>query len=106
MVDSFAPEVLAFAFVIAVLAGVVRGITGFGGALVMTPPVSLMLGPGIAVAVALLLESFVAVPMVLQTRRLVKWRVLGPILAAACVAAPLGGYVLMTADPEILRRAI
>ena len=104
--DSFAPETLVAALAIAAAAGAVRGITGFGGAMVMTPPLALLLGPAVAVPIALLLESVAAAPMVVQTRRLVGWRVIGPILATACVTIPLGGYVLATADPVALRRAI
>jgi hypothetical protein len=105
-VAFFAPETLAVAFAIAAAAGVVRGITGFGGAMVMAPPLALLLGPAIAVPVALLLESVAAAPMVVQTRRQVRWGVIGPILATACVTAPVGGYVLATADPVALRRGI
>ena len=82
------------AVLVGTLAGVIRGITGFGGAMVMSPPL------------ALLLEGIAAAPMVLETRRLVRWRVMWPILAATCVTVPLGGYMLVTADPLTLRRAI
>lgn len=91
---------------VAALAGVVRGVTGFGGALVMTPPLALLLGPRLAVPVVLLLECIAAAPMLRQTWRLVTWRMLGPLLAAACVTVPLGGHVLVSADPQVLRRAI
>jgi len=101
-----APEVLAAAFAIAVAAGIVRGITGFGGAMVMTPPFALLMGPRLAVPVALLLESVAAAPMVVHTRRQARWRVIGPILAAACATAPIGAYALAIADPHVLRRAI
>ena len=103
---SFAPELLAAAVAIAAVAGVVRGITGFGGALVMTPPLALLFGPALTVPAVLLLESIAAAPMLVQTRREVRWRVIGPILAAACATVPLGGYVLATADPQALRRAM
>jgi hypothetical protein len=103
---SFAPELVAAAIAIAVAAGVVRGITGFGGALVMTPPLALLFGPALVVPAVLLLESVAAAPMVVQTRREVGWGVIGPILGAACVTLPLGGYVLATAEPHALRRAI
>lgn len=103
---SFAPELVAAAFAIAAVAGVVRGITGFGGAMVMTPPLALLFGPVLAVPVVLLLESIAAAPMLVHTRRQVRWRVIGPILAAACVTVPLGGYILVTAEPQTLRRAI
>ena len=98
-------ENFAVAALVALLAGVVRGITGFGGAMVMAPPLVLLLGPKLAVPVVLLLESLAAAPQVLQTRSLVRWRVVGPILAAAAVTVPLGGYLLLTTDALILRRA-
>ena len=90
---------------VAVVAGVVRGITGFGGAMVMAPPLVLLLGPKLAVPVVLLLESLAAAPQVLQTRSLVRWRVVGPILAATALTVPLGGYLLLTTDALTLRRA-
>ncbi len=103
--DFLVPELLAAAGVAAV-AGVVRGITGFGGAMVMAPPLALLLGPAIAVPVVMLLESILGAPMLWQTRRDVHWRVVLPILGAACATLPLGGYVLFSAEPLVLRRAI
>jgi uncharacterized protein len=92
--------------VVAALAGVVRGITGFGGAMVMAPPLALLVGPQLTVPVVLLLECVAAAPMLRQTWRLVCWPVLTPLLVAACVTVPLGGYVLVNADPQTLRRGI
>jgi uncharacterized membrane protein YfcA len=103
---SFAPETLALAGFVAFLAGVVRGITGFGGAMVMAPPLALLLGPRIMVPVTLLLEGIAAMPMLWQTRAQLRWRTIGPILAACCVTVPLGGYVLIAADAVTLRRGI
>jgi len=103
---SFAPETLALAGLVAAAAGVIRGITGFGGAMVMAPPLALLLGPRIMVPVTLLLEGIAAMPMLWQTRREVRWRTIGPILAACGVTVPLGAYVLVVADPVTLRRGI
>jgi uncharacterized membrane protein YfcA len=103
--DFSVPELLGAAG-IAAAAGVVRGITGFGSAMVMAPPLALLLGPVLAVPVVMLLEAFAAAPMLVQTRGDVRWRLILPILGAACVTVPLGGYVLLSADPQALRRAI
>jgi uncharacterized protein len=84
----------------------VRGITGFGGAMVMAPPLALLLGPIVAVPVVLLLESVAAAPMLRQTMPLVRWRVIGPICLTACAAVPLGVNLLVSTDPQLLRRAI
>jgi uncharacterized membrane protein YfcA len=105
-VDSFAPEILALAALVGAVAGVIRGITGFGGAMVMTPPLALLLGPLVAVPVALLLESVVAAPMLVQLRHLVRWRVIGPIIVAACAMLPVGTFVLLSVDPQLMRRVI
>ena len=104
--DSFAPEVIAAAVAIAVVAGLIRGITGFGGAMVMSPPLALLIGAKLTVPVVLLLEGLAAIPMLVPTRRLVRWRLILPISAAAFVAAPLGVYLLVTAEPQVLRRVI
>ena len=94
------------AMAIAGLAGVIRGITGFGGAMVLTPPLALLLGPQLAIPVVLILEAFVAAPMMRDAVRHATWRTLVPITLAACVTIPLGGYVLVHADQDVLRRAI
>lgn len=104
--DSFAPERLALAVLVGAIAGVIRGITGFGGAMVMSPPLALLLGPLVTVPVVLLLEGVAAAPMLVQLRHLVRWRVIGPIIAMACLTVPLGTYVLVTADPLVMRRVI
>ena len=88
------------------MAGIVRGITGFGGAMVAAPPLALLLGPHVAVPIVLVLESVVAAPMLVKTRREVERGVIGPILIAACITVPLGAFLLIVAEPELIRRAI
>ena len=94
------------AMAIAGLAGVIRGITGFGGAMVLTPPLALLLGPQLAIPAVLLLEAFAGAPMMRDAARHAKWRTLAPITLAAFVTIPLGGYVLVHANQDVLRRAI
>ena len=97
---------LAWALVIALMGGLVRGTTGFGAAMVMTPPLALLLGPRVAVPVTLLLETFAALSMLPAAARIASWRVIGPIGAAAVLAVPLGGWLLAVADALTLRRLI
>lgn len=100
------PVTLIIAAAIAIAAGAVRGITGFGGAMVMSPPLALLLGPRVTVPVVLLLESIIAAPMLWQTRERVNWRMIGAILAAACLFVPIGVLVLAGTDPKVTRNAI
>ena len=102
---SLTPQLL-IALAIAGAAGVIRGITGFGGSMVMTPPLALLFGPQVAVPVVLLLEAFAGVPMMRDALARASWRLLAPIGLAACITVPLGGYVLVHADQLMLRRGI
>ncbi len=97
---------LAGALAIAGFGGLVRGATGFGGAMVMTPVLSLLLTPITAVVGALLLETFAAFPMLRDAARRAHWRTILPICAVACLTAPLGAWLLSTLDPLLARRAI
>ena len=99
-------HVLAWGLLIALAGGLVRGTTGFGAAMVMTPPLALLMGPRLAVPVTLLLETFAAAPMLPAAVVMARWRAIAPISIAAVLAVPLGAYLLAGADPVTLRRLI
>ena len=88
------------------LGGMVRGATGFGGAMVMTPVLSVLLGPITAVIAALLLETFAAAPMLPTAARKAHWPTILPICAVACLTAPVGAWLLSTLNPLLARQAI
>lgn len=94
------------ALAIGAAAGVVRGVTGFGAAMVMAPPLALLLGPAVTVPLVLILEAFAAAPMLPQASRQARWPVLLPILAGAALCVPLGTALLAQLDPAFTRRAI
>jgi uncharacterized protein len=103
-------DVLSAAFAAAVgaamLAGVVRGFTGFGSALILSPSLAALYGPQVAVPVALLLEFALAGPFVPPAARLVDWRRTAVLCVAAAVTIPLGAYLLTVVDATALRWAI
>ena len=88
------------------LAGLVRGTTGFGGAMVMSPVLSILLGPVPAVVIALLLETAGALVMFPDALPKAGWRTLLFLILPAVVTVPLGGYILLTVDPTIARKMI
>jgi uncharacterized membrane protein YfcA len=106
MPDQLFSGPVLIAMAIAGAAGVIRGVTGFGGSMVMTPPLALLLGPQLAVPVVLVLEAFAGMPMMREAAAQARWRVLGLIGIGAVVTVPIGGYVLLHADPALLRRVI
>ena len=66
------PDLLAFPFLIAAavacIAGMVRGFAGFGAAMMMTPVFSALYGPAVGIALCLLLEIAVALPLLPRRR--------------------------------------
>ena len=88
------------------LAGFVRGITGFGGAMLMAPPLSLLIGAVPTVVTALLLEAAAALVMFSDALPKINKRVLFYLILPACFTVPIGGYLLVTLDPIIARKVI
>ncbi len=104
--DFIWTEQFAFAAAAAVVAGTVRGFSGFGAGLVMTPLLALVYGPVDAVVIMMLtvlVGGFQMVPGVLPYATK---RDLVPIGAACVFATPLGTWLLVTGDPDVMRRFI
>jgi uncharacterized protein len=104
-VDVLSAE-FAAAVAAAVLAGVVRGFSGFGSALILSPSLSALYGPAVAVPVALLLELVLSGPFVPPAMRLVDRRRTAVLCVSAAVMVPFGAYLLSVVDGETLRWAI
>ena len=92
--------------IIIILAGLMRGTTGFGGAMLMAPSLSFLTGPVSAVSTALTLETAAALIMFLDAWPKINKKVLLSLLVPACVTVPIGGYLLITVDPFIARKLI
>jgi len=91
---------------VAALAGLVRGFSGFGAALVLTPLLSLVLGTRDAAATTILLTGLTALQQVPTAWPVGDWRRVSLLAAAAIVAMPFGTWALLGLDAETLRRAV
>jgi uncharacterized membrane protein YfcA len=88
---------------IALLAGVVRGFSGFGSALTYIPLMSAVYGPVVAAPTFVLADLVTGSVFLARTWRLALWREVLPMAAAAICAAQFGALILQYADPLILR---
>jgi uncharacterized membrane protein YfcA len=91
------------AVAISALAGVVRGFSGFGSALVYVPLMSALYGPRIAAPSMAVIDVLTAVAFVLTVWRQAVWREVLPLAASALLAAQFGSLILKYADPIWLR---
>lgn len=91
---------------IVILGGLMRGITGFGGAMLMAAPLSMLIGPIPTVVTALILETAAALVMFPDALPKINKRILLYLTVPACFTVPVGGYLLITLDPLIARKVI
>ncbi|MBX9772790.1 MAG: sulfite exporter TauE/SafE family protein [Xanthobacteraceae bacterium] len=91
---------------VSILAGVVRGFSGFGSALIFVPLMSAIYDPRIAAGTFLLIDFAVGLAVLPTIGREAHWRDVFPLAAAAVVAAQFGALILIYTDPTILRWAI
>ena len=90
----------------ALLAGIVRGFSGFGAAMILVPVLAILYGPRVAVPVLLLVDIVLTVPMVVTAVRRCAWGEVLPLVVGFVVTLPLGVYLLLVADPRLLTQAM
>lgn len=91
---------------VSALAGLVRGFSGFGGAMIYMPLVAAIYEPRIAAATLLLVDFLSSTPFAIPETRRCTWRQVLPIAIAMALAVPLGTWALIVLDPVVLRWAI
>ena len=87
-------------------AGVLRGYTGFGGAIFAIPLLGLIYGPTSAIAVVLACGAVGTVQLMPGALPLASRRLFVPLVLAALVSMPFGTWLLLTIDPDLVRRGI
>jgi len=104
--DFIWTDQFAFSVAAAVLAGTVRGFSGFGAGLVMTPLLALVYGPVDAVVIMMMTVLVGGMQMIPAALPYATKRDLVPIAIACVIATPVGTYLLVTGDPDVMRRFI
>jgi len=90
----------------AVSAGVVRGFSGFGSAMLFVPIASAAVEPRQAVVLLFVIDGIISVPLLPGGWRHCNWREVAPLSLGAALTVPLGGYLLVSVDPTALRWAL
>ncbi len=87
-------------------AGIIRGYSGFGFAMVAVTSISLVLPPSSVVPLVLILEVLASIRLVPQVWKDVDWYSLRWLLAGSLAATPFGVYLLATVPAEPMRISI
>ncbi|HWT96994.1 MAG TPA: sulfite exporter TauE/SafE family protein [Terriglobales bacterium] len=87
-------------------AALVRGLTGFGSAMIMIPVLSAFLSPVVAVPILNLVDAVTSLPMLRPAMKQCRWREVIPLFLGAVVLMPLGVHLLQVVDPVLLRHVM
>lgn len=97
---------LAFVCAAALVAGLARGFSGFGGALIFVPPASAAVGPPVAAALLLVMDGVMALGMLPNGWRQANRPEVFTMLAGALVGVPAGTALLAYLPSLTLRWTI
>lgn len=99
-------SVLVPVLVAAFVAGLARGFSGFGAALIFVPVASAFIGPKLAVPVLLVTDLIAGMGMIPDAWRRANRSEVGTMAIGALVGVPAGAWLLTAADPLTLRWGI
>jgi uncharacterized membrane protein YfcA len=91
---------------VAIVAGFMRGFVGVGSGMLMAPVFAIIFGPLETVAIVILMELIVTAQLLPSVHQLIEWRVIVPMGIAAAVFMPVGTWLLVTVDAELMARGI
>lgn len=103
--ETLGGAVLAALALAALLAGFVRGLTGYGAALVFIPFAGTIVGPVNAIATLWWIDISGTVQLLPSTLRSVRFSEVRFLAAGALLGVPAGVFLLTTTDPVLIRWA-
>lgn len=105
LVGLSAPS-LAFLLACAFLAGLARGFSGFGAALIFVPLASTTLGPQMAAPLLLLIDGVMSLGLIPNAWRKAERREVAIMAIGALLGVPIGTWLLAHSDPTAIRWGI
>ena len=88
------------------IAGVLRGFTGFGGALVMAPVFMTLVDPITATTIIFIVNTVVGLANLREVGAETDWAIAKPLSIAGCVASPIGLWLVTSVDVDLVRRVV
>lgn len=85
------------------IAGVARGMSGFGTGMIVAPVAGAIYGPKWAIAIIVILDILPTIPLTVPALRHAVWREIVPVTLGSLVFVPVGLAILRHGDPVVLR---
>jgi hypothetical protein len=97
---------LIWAMAITFAGGLMLGYTGWGGAMVSMPFLTILYGPVQALVIMIIGAVLLTAHLFPAAARLADWRRMTPMLIAMAVCVPIGNLLLFALEPNLIRRII
>ncbi|MSO54863.1 MAG: sulfite exporter TauE/SafE family protein [Rhodospirillales bacterium] len=97
---------LGFLMLVAAAAGLARGFSGFGAAMIMGPLASTIVGPQVAIPLILVVDGVASLALLPKVGRLANRPDVARVTVGAMIGVPLGAYLLIHLDPLTIRWSI
>jgi uncharacterized membrane protein YfcA len=101
--DDYSTVALCYLAASALVAGLARGFSGFGAALIFIPLASAVVGPTLSAPLLLVIDAIGAIGLIPQAWRLAHKRDVGLMALGGLVGVPLGAFTLTRTDPTTIR---
>lgn len=94
---------LSILLAVITIAGIARGLTGFGTGMIVAPVAGALYGPKAALVIIVIIDSLPSLPVTLPAFRIARWSEVLPVTLGVLLLFPAGIYILSTGDPLVLR---
>ncbi|WP_420549980.1 sulfite exporter TauE/SafE family protein [Curvivirga sp.] len=91
---------------IIIIAGMVRGFSGFGSALIMVPSLALFYSPITAVICVIIIDGLGSLQMIPFAMRHSDKKTVIPLAIAALIGIPLGATLLLSIDASLIKKVM
>ena len=91
---------------IGLIGGLMHGFTGWGGAMVMMPLMSLLFGPIQALGITLFGAMLVSIQLFPKAAKIADWQEMKPLLIGIVLSIPIGNYFLFHLEPNLVIKII
>lgn len=85
------------------IAGVARGLSGFGTGMIVMPIAAALYGPKVALVALVIMDSLPTIPVTIPVLRIARWREVLPVALGIAALLPLGVYILTIGSEVMLR---
>lgn len=88
---------------VVLVAGVAKGLSGFGTGMIVAPVAGALYGPKAALVIIVIIDSLPSVPVTVPALRIARWQEVLPVTLGQFLLFPVGIWLLTHGDEMVLR---